>query len=154
MTRAGTGAVHRGRRLAPAPLPAGASSTPNLLTDLPRRNPARVWPRENGDTAALRPKGPARLDDALDAVLKDLGIRPSPTYERVQAAFREQAGPRLAALAEATRFRRGELLVEVRSAAHAQELASFTGEALRSRINAALGSNVVERIVFKHQTGR
>jgi hypothetical protein len=46
------------------------------------------------------------------------------------------------------RFARGELLVEVDSAAHMHELANFTGEEYRARINEHLGKEEVRRLTF------
>ena len=47
------------------------------------------------------------------------------------------------------RFARGELLVEVESAAHFQELSSFTGEQYRVLANRRLGGEEIQKIVFK-----
>ncbi len=98
-------------------------------------------------------KGPTPIEETLDIVLRELGVRQSPTEARVFAAFGEAAGPALRGCASTTRYQRGELLVEVRSAAQLHELANFTGAALRERINDLLGGPVVKNIVFKHQAG-
>jgi len=49
----------------------------------------------------------------------------------------------------AVRFQRGELLIEVDSAAHFQELQSFTGESYRQRANEHLPQPAIDRVVFK-----
>jgi hypothetical protein len=47
------------------------------------------------------------------------------------------------------RFARGELCVEVESAAHLHELTNFSGERYRELANAQLGRAEIQRIVFR-----
>jgi hypothetical protein len=56
-------------------------------------------------------------------------------------AFSEAAGPAFARHARAVRFARGELLVEVDSAAHLAELKGFLGEEIRARANQILSGS-------------
>lgn len=72
-------------------------------------------------------------------------MRDLPVFE----AWRTAAGENVARRARAVRFRDGELVIEVESAAHLQELKSFTGETLRQRANERFGREVIRRIVFK-----
>ena len=51
--------------------------------------------------------------------------------------------------ARAVRFKRGELTVEVESAAHLQELSSFTGESIKREANRILGDDRIRNVVFK-----
>lgn len=97
--------------------------------------------------------GPARIDAALDALLREAGIRASPTEERVLSAYREVAGETLLRVADPTRFQKGELHLVVHSAAQLQELVNFTGEDLRRRLNEHLGSELVRRMSFKPHAG-
>lgn len=97
--------------------------------------------------------GPAPIDAALDAVLREVGIRASPTEERVLNAYREVAGEQLLRVTDPTRFQKGDMHVIVHSAAQLQELQNFTGESLRKRINEHLGSELVRRMSFKPHAG-
>lgn len=97
--------------------------------------------------------GPARIDAALDALLREVGIRASPTEERVLGAYREVAGEALLRVTDPTRFQKGEMQVVVHSAAQLQELLNFTGEDLRRRLNEHLGSELVRRMSFKPHAG-
>jgi len=66
-----------------------------------------------------------------------------------QEACRKSCGEALAGKARAVRFRMGILTVEVESAPHFHELASFRGDQLRRIINRELGASRVRRIDFK-----
>lgn len=79
-------------------------------------------------------------DSGLDARLRDW-----PVYE----AWREVLGQDLSRRARAVDFRRGELVVEVESAAHLHELQSFTGEGYRRRTNQHLGREAVRKVTFR-----
>ena len=69
--------------------------------------------------------------------------------ERVLAAWRAVAGERISERARALRFRDGELVVEVTSATHLQELKNFKGEGLRRAANKQLGEERIRRILFQ-----
>jgi hypothetical protein len=47
------------------------------------------------------------------------------------------------------RFQGGELVVEVGSSAHLQELKSFLGEQLRTEANRRLGAETIQRVTFR-----
>ena len=64
-------------------------------------------------------------------------------------AWREALGVEFAQRARAVRFKGGELLVEVGSAAHRQELSAFTGEGFRRRANQRLGAEIIRRVTFR-----
>lgn len=68
---------------------------------------------------------------------------------RVFKAWQAAAGPTLSQRAQAVRFERGELLVEVRSSAHLHELSNFSGERYRRTANQQLGEELIRRIVFQ-----
>ena len=89
------------------------------------------------------------IQEALDAFLDSSGLKASATPIRVFRAWRDAVGRAMAKRTRPVRFRRGELVVEVESAAHLQELSSFTGEGYRRRVNARMGKEVVETVVFK-----
>jgi hypothetical protein len=71
--------------------------------------------------------------------------RQSPVYR----AWSDALGPELARRAHPVRFERGELVVEVESAAHMQELSNFTGEQYRKLANARLGGEEIRKLAFK-----
>jgi predicted nucleic acid-binding Zn ribbon protein len=103
-------------------------------------------------------RGVASLQDALRSFLTESGIgarlRPSAVFE----AWNHAAGDALAAHARPVRFRRGELCVEVDSAAHHHELKNFTGEKLRASANERLaragGADPVDKRPAREQISR
>jgi hypothetical protein len=98
---------------------------------------------------SIRRGGVSSIRDALHVYLRQSGLgtklRDRPVYE----AWSSACGEKLARRAQAVQFRGGELVVEVESAAHLQELKNFTGEGYRNRANQQLGSARIERVVFK-----
>ena len=93
--------------------------------------------------------GQAFLGDALRTYLKQSGLAPKLRDWKVYDTWREVLGEGLASRARAVAFRNGELIVEVESAAHFQELQSFTGEAYRVAANQRLGAERIRRVTFK-----
>lgn len=89
------------------------------------------------------------MQDAVGRFLKVSGLGARMRGWPVFQAWIEAAGTELARHARPVRFDRGELVVEVGSAAHYQELASFTGESYRQRANERLGKPEIRRIVFR-----
>ena len=89
------------------------------------------------------------MQDAVGRFLKASGLGARMRSWPVFQAWIEAAGTELARHARPVRFDRGELVVEVGSAAHYQELASFTGESYRQRANERLGKPEIRRIVFR-----
>ena len=64
-------------------------------------------------------------------------------------AWRKVLGLKLARRARAVRFQRGELVVQVDSATHLQELQNFTGEQYRQQANRLLGDERIHRLAFR-----
>jgi hypothetical protein len=92
------------------------------------------------------------IQDALQAYLRSKGLLGG-SQERVFSAWRQAAGEALARRAVPVRYARGELVVEVDSAAHLHELKNFTGESYRERLNDLLGGpQAVRRIVFHRKS--
>jgi hypothetical protein len=85
----------------------------------------------------------------MDELLRGSGLDRGIEQARVLGAWRESLGAEFAARARGVRFQRGELLVEVLSAAHRQELAAFTGERFRRAANQRLGAEVIRRVTFR-----
>lgn len=89
------------------------------------------------------------MQDAMSRFLRASGLGAQMRSWPVFQAWIDAAGTDLARHARPVRFDRGELLVEVGSAAHYQELASFTGESYRERANGRLPRPEIRRIVFR-----
>lgn len=92
---------------------------------------------------------PAPIGGLIQEFLRENGLTGGGGNTRVLRAFEDAIGASGRAHARAVRFRAGELIVEVDSAAHMHEMKNFTGEALRRRANDRLGKTMIRRIVFK-----
>ncbi len=93
--------------------------------------------------------GVAPVSDVISTWIQRSGL--ASKFRDVQAfrAWREVVGADLATRAVPVRFDRGELTVEVRSAAHLHELANFTGEPFRRAANKKLGSERITKLAFR-----
>ena len=91
----------------------------------------------------------APLGEALAGFLRGANLDERMRERAVFAAWRTAVGPALAERAAAVRFSRGELVVEVASAALLGELQGFTGEQHRRAANARLGEHRIHSISFK-----
>ena len=91
------------------------------------------------------------MGDAMIAFLRASGLDSQLAQARVFRAWKEALGEPLAKRAQAVRFQKGELLVEVQSAAHLHELSNFTGERYRVLANQKLGAARIMRVVFQLQ---
>jgi len=96
-------------------------------------------------------RGKATLAEAIQVWLSQAGLAGAAKETRVLAAWTRAAGP-TAKRARPVRFQRGVLTVEVSSSALLHELSSFTGEALRKAANRGLGSDRIDRIVYKQKS--
>lgn len=86
---------------------------------------------------------------AMDDYLRRTGLGAQLSKARVFKAWRDALGPSLATRARAVRFEQGVLEVAVKSAAHFQELSTFTGEGFRKSANRKLGGERILRIDFR-----
>ena len=100
--------------------------------------------KERGQRGGVSPLG-----DALAGFLRGAKLDRRLREAEVFAAWRAVLGPQLAERARAVRFERGELTVEVGSAALLGELSSFTGERHRQAANARLGGDRIHSVSFK-----
>lgn len=90
------------------------------------------------------------MQSAVEAFLRAGGLGRKSQDWRVLDAWRKALGDLLVRRARPVRFRKGELLVEVDSATHLQELSAFTGEGYRVATNRLLGEGeTVQRVIFK-----
>jgi hypothetical protein len=112
----------------------------------------------SGDDAGGRKNGRggvSPLDAALKSFLRTSGIGEHLGPWAIFRAFADAAGPTFSRHARAVKFTRGELLVEVDSAAHLAELKGFLGDEIRSRANELLvasgskSSGDLRRITFR-----
>ena len=93
--------------------------------------------------------GVSPLDAALQSFLRTSGIGEHLGPWAIFRAFADAAGSTYARHARAVKFTRGELLVEVDSAAHLAELKGFLGEDIRTRTHQILGRQEIRRISFR-----
>ncbi len=89
------------------------------------------------------------IQESINAALKHHKLTSVRRDASIYAAWRKAIGVKLAKHASAVRFQSGELVVEVDSSAHLHDLANFSGEKFRRRANRELGTERIERIVFK-----
>jgi hypothetical protein len=96
-----------------------------------------------------KPGGPRALGGLIRDFVRTHRLSGSAVDARIFKAWNEVLEPSLRAHAEPVRFRNRELTVETDSAVHFQELNNFTGEEYRSAANERLGSETIQRVVFK-----
>ena len=89
------------------------------------------------------------MQSALGDYLRASGLGPQLSTARVHQAWRDAVGASLAARARPVRFENGVLEVAVKSAAHLNELSTFTGEGYRKAANRKLGGERIQRIEFR-----
>lgn len=94
--------------------------------------------------------GLTSIQDALQGYLKSKGLK-RPLSGKVFSAWRKALGEQLGKRAVPVRFKDGELVLEVESAAHLQELRNFTGEGYRVRANEILGGEHIQRVTFRRR---
>ncbi len=93
--------------------------------------------------------GTAPLSKVLQAYLRESGLDGRLRRGAILKAWGRALGPALRRRAPAVGFRDGELLVDVRSAAHLHELKNFTGEGYRQAANRKLGSERIQRVTYR-----
>ena len=90
------------------------------------------------------------MQSAVEAFMRAGGLGRKSADWRAMDAWRKALGGNLVRRARPVRFHKGELTVEVDSAAHLQELASFTGEGFRAAANRSLGeAETIRRVTYK-----
>jgi predicted nucleic acid-binding Zn ribbon protein len=90
-----------------------------------------------------RAGAPKRLGDSIRAVRAD--VQPETPLARIQLAWPEAVGARIAAEARPVREREGTVTVECRAATWAQEL-DLLHDDLLARLNATIGADSVARL--------
>jgi hypothetical protein len=96
--------------------------------------------RSETSQAEGRRGGVASLHDAVKDFLRVSGLTSRSGHGPVYEAFADAAGERFTRRARPVRFTRGELVVEVDSAAHLSELQGFLGRDIQARANQILRS--------------
>jgi hypothetical protein len=99
--------------------------------------------------AGKKPREAVSIGRALDGFLAASGLTERLRHAPVYRAFAEALGVALGRHARAVRFERGNLYVEVDSAAHLHELSNFAGDEFREIANARLGSELIRRVHFQ-----
>ncbi len=92
---------------------------------------------------------PLVFGDALKRYLRESGLGAKLRSGDVHEAWNKALGPKLAGRARSVSYRGGELVVEVESAVHKQELESFTAERYRRKTNQLLGTERIHRVTIK-----
>ena len=93
--------------------------------------------------------GVSSLGEALEGFLRTTRLDRRLEEQQVLSAWDATVGRELALRARPVRFRAGELVVEVASAALLQELDNFTGEGHRRAVNRRLGADRIQRVSFQ-----
>jgi hypothetical protein len=93
--------------------------------------------------------GIAPIQVVMNRYLRHSGLASKLRNVAIFKAWRDALGIQLATRARPVRFENGELEVTVRSAALLQELSNFTGEQYRTHANLRLGSERIQRVVFR-----
>lgn len=97
-------------------------------------------------------RGPVDLNELVGNFAREHRLQRNDDRERVFSAWRRVVGPELGKQAWPARWRSGELLVEVASAAHYHELSAFRSQELLHSLAQALGDDRVKKLVFKPGT--
>jgi hypothetical protein len=89
------------------------------------------------------------MRDIMGGFMRESGLGAKLRDWDIYDAWGKALGTDLARHARPVGFSKGELVVEVESAAHMHELRNFSGEALRKKTNDLLGSERVLAVLFK-----
>lgn len=108
-----------------------------------------MTPARSSDSKEPRRGGVHSAKDAVGDFLRASGLASKMRDWPIYQAWREVLGEELSRRARAVDFKRGELIVEVESAAHHHELANFTGERYRQLTNQHLGREAIRKVSFK-----
>jgi hypothetical protein len=95
------------------------------------------------------PSGPQPIAGAIRQFLAESGLSRTRGDERVLRAWSDAAGPSWKVHASPVRFRDGHLTVQVGSSVALAELRSFHAEKIRTRANASLGRDVIQKVTFE-----
>ncbi len=106
-------------------------------------------PRRSKDDVRSERRGPVGITELVTDFARVYRLRRPDEQERVFSAWRRVVGAELNKVAWPARWRSGELLVEVSSAAHYHELSAFRSVELTRSLNQALGNDLVKRLNFK-----
>lgn len=97
--------------------------------------------------SASKARGPRSLGDALQGLVKDLGIGGKLREYDAVLRWEEAVGPHIAKVATAAQIQRGVLVVRVSNATWRYELTMRKAELIQ-KVNAVVGDNVVNDIRF------
>jgi len=97
----------------------------------------------------IRHGEPLQFKEALKRYLKGSGLGERLRHGDVHQAWSQALGVKNASRARSVAYRGGELIVEVESAAHKQELETFTADRYRRKANQFLGTDRIHRVTIK-----
>jgi predicted nucleic acid-binding Zn ribbon protein len=98
--------------------------------------------------SASKPRGPKSLGDALQGLVKELGLGAKLQEYDAVLRWEEAVGPHIAKTATATQIQHGVLLVRVTNATWRYELTLRKAE-LIAKLNTVLGGTIVKDIRFQ-----
>ena len=96
-----------------------------------------------------RDRGPARLGEALKAVVKKTGLQRRLRWRDLDTVWREVVREEIASHTRVFRLANGRLEVEVDSAALMQELAGFYKSSILSELRSRASGRRIKNIVFR-----
>ncbi len=117
------------------------------------KQPGRRFGKPGG--AAERSGQPQRrggvspFGDVLKGFLRESGLGSHLSRAAITKAWRDACGPELARRTRVVGFKNGELVVEVESAAHFQELKAFRGDECVQAANQILRAPRIRRASFR-----
>ena len=113
------------------------------------RAPSRKSSGKPGKPDEERRGGVSPFSDVLRSFLRESGLATHVSRASVTKAWRDACGPEIARRTRILSFQNRELVIEVESAAHYQELKSFTGDHFVQLANKKLGSPRIRRARFQ-----
>ncbi len=103
----------------------------------------------HGKAGEERRRGPEKLGEILERVLRDRGLFDAGRRREIAAAWEEVAGPLVSAGTRVASLRGGVLVVEVLSSALRQELETFRKEELLDGIRERFAREYVRDLRFR-----
>lgn len=95
----------------------------------------------------MRRTEPLRLNEIIEKMIQNTGLRPEMHRHTVQSLWAEAAGPHIAAYTRQVYFDKKLLHVHIDSASLKEEL-GYLRESLRETINTLAGEEAVENIII------
>ncbi len=94
-------------------------------------------------------RGPQRVGEVLRAFLETSGLANQLKHLEIYSAWEEVVGPAIARRTRIAGFTRHKLYVDVDSAAHLQELRTFSKDKILTDLKELLPTVLIQDIVFR-----